>query len=424
MATSKKRALKEAHPGEPWLWKQSWAEGRIRTSVLSSVVFPIFFTGVWSAICLPVAYMVFWRGEVGADDWMFWWISLALTVTNFFLILWAVAAVARWLKYGRSFFEMASVPGVIGGQLAGVVCSSSKIKAQGGFRIKLSCINSVSPRNSEHISRNILWEKEQLIAHGMLPKDSRQTAIPILFQIPYECRSTDETDWRDMVYWQLEVAAETAGSDYHAQFQVPVFRTPQSDPDFVIDESLISQYVAPVDDERDLRKAKVRRTPLPTGDGQQFSFPMARQWKGAILVTLFAVLFLGLPVGLWWWSDLGGGIWIFSAVSGLVGFVTALIAVNLWFYKSKIEVSPRGLAVTGGLFGIGRRRWVDEEELVEIKKSNNFDSNGQKYYDLIVVCLDDQKITAGKYIPGDRLATSIIRQIEQAMGRDGDQDSS
>ena len=418
MATSKNRALKESHPGEPWLWRADWAEGRIRTSMFP-VVFPVVFAGIWCAVCWPIVSMVL-SGKIlqNKEEQVFWWVVMGLGVMGIFLVLWAIVAFLGWLKCGRSVFEVASVPGVIGGQLAGVVRCSRKVQAPDGFRVKLSCIHRENTRNSDTISQKILWENEQILARDLLEETFDQTAIPILFQIPYHCRSTKGERWSgDAVFWRLEVTAKNLGLNYHVQFTVPVFRTPESDPEFVVNESLITPYAAPVDDERDLREAGVVRTPLTTGDGQEFLFPMAQERKGAVVTTLLTLMFAGVPTGLWLWSNFDWGDRFFFVVFILAALVTGSISIYLWFYQCKIEASRRGLAVTGGLFGFGRRRWVDAAEVVKIKKSSNYQSNDQKYYHLVIVCRDGRKVTAGKHIPGNRLAMSLIRQIENVMGK-------
>ena len=38
-------------------------------------------------------------------------------------------------------FQMASVPGVIGGQLAGAIVTSAKIRPEDGFHVTLKCTN-------------------------------------------------------------------------------------------------------------------------------------------------------------------------------------------------------------------------------------------------------------------------------------------
>jgi hypothetical protein len=424
---SSNRALKEAHPEEPWLWKKSWAKGRIRSSSIV-VIMSIFFTGVWTAFCLPL-FHAFFNDKIiqqgnGGEDRLLWWLVVLFMITNGCLIVWTVRIVARWWRCGPAVFEMASVPGVIGGQLAGVVYCPKKLRPHDGIRVKLICFLREHTRNSDTDPLDVLWENEQIIGRDILEDDPNRTGIPVLFQIPYECPSTTMEDETEMVFWQLEVSAELAGAKYQVQFAVPVFETPQSDPDFKIDKSLIEPYLAPEDDERDLHEAGVRRTTSLNGDAQQFLFPMGRQLKGAFAFGFMGVLFLVVSVGVWFWIEFWFVALVFSVPFGLAGLFGVVAGFELAFYKSTVEASPRGLAITGGLFGRGQRRWINAEEVVKFQKTSNykeeasdFQESKKKYYDLIVVCQNGQKITAAKRILGNRLTTSIIRQIEQVMGK-------
>jgi hypothetical protein len=197
---------------------------------------------------------------------------------------------------------------------------------------------------------------------------------------------------------------------------VPVFKTPESDPRFVVDRSLIAQNAAPEDPQRDLRDAGVVKIASPAGDSCRFVFPMARQPGAAVALTLLSLAFLGVPVFLLYQDS-----WLttafFGTIFGLAGFLLAMVALNLWFYRSVVDVSRRGLTVTGGLFGLGSSRWIDAAEVVKIKTTSHFSSENLMYFDFVVVCRDGRQVTAGKRLPGRRLTDSVIRQIEQAMGK-------
>ncbi len=244
----KKGALAQAHPEEPWLWRKDWADGTIRgsaTSLAGPLVFAIFWNGFFA-----VAWFAFLCNRTGrSDEQVILWFMIPFTIIGLGLLGLAAVSVMQWRKFGRSVFQMASVPGVIGGQLAGVIRTPVKIEPQDAFRLKLTCVDLVSSRGSRSISRNLVWQDEQRIAHDMLQSDVSHSAIPVLFQIPYECRPTDDSDPKNIISWTLEVAAKTRGLDYWAQFDVPVFKTPESDPHFVVDRDLVAKYAAPEDPE-------------------------------------------------------------------------------------------------------------------------------------------------------------------------------
>lgn len=75
----------------------------------------------------------------------------------------------------------------------------------------------------------------------------------------------------------------------------------------------------------------------------------------------------------------------------------------------------RGLAITGGLFGLGPRRWIDADAIRQIDTRQAMSSNRKVWYDLVVVRSDGKRVTAGKRLLGKRLAAAILRQIEDAV---------
>ena len=221
----------------------------------------------------------------------------------------------------------------------------------------------------------------------MLQRDVDHSAIPVLFQIPYECRPTDERDLDNMLIWRLEVTAKTPGIDYRAEFEVPVFKTSESDPQFVVDRSLIAKYTVPEDPQCDLHDAGVIKTPSLGGDGWQFVFPMARRAGAALIVTGVGVVFCGAPF-VWLCLDFQYIAIPFAIVFWLMGSAALIAAAVLWFYRSVADVNHRGVTVTGGLFGWGSSRWIAATEVERIDTESNMKSYKLMYYDLIIVCRD------------------------------------
>ncbi len=259
----------------------------------------------WNLISVPLL-VVFPRDALDKGDWAPL-LLLGFPAVGLILILAVAVVVLRWRKYGQSVFEMASLPGVIGGQLAGVIRVSKKVEPEESFRLALNCVNRVVTHSgdSDNISENVLWQDEQLIAHELSQSDPEQSAIPVLFQIPYECRPSDETEANDKIIWRLGVSAKTPGLDYSAKFEVPVFKTPESDPNFVVDRSLIAPYVAPENPERDLRDAGLVRTESPSGEGFRLVFPMGRAAGMGFVFMLVGLIVGGVPVFMYYLTPRG-----------------------------------------------------------------------------------------------------------------------
>ena len=408
---------------KPWLAKKEWAEGRIVYSDKASIVALWLFALLWNLITVPSCIAIYPKASAAflGGDWLPL-VALVFPAAGLFLVVSAIVSSLRWRKYGRSVFQMASVPGVIGGQLAGVIRTAVKIHPAVAFQLRLSCIKETHFRGKDSgRMRTVVWQDEQAILHELLQDDAGQSAIPVLFQIPYECHETAEPDADHSTIWQLEVTASAPGLRYGVTFDVPVYKTPESDPNFAVDRSLIAQYTAPEDAEQELSAGRVIKMASPTGDGWRFVFPMARNPGADAQVTLAGVVFFSIP---FWLPYLEPGWFVFvffGGIFGLVGFVILLFAVNCWFYRSVIDASPRGLTVTGGLFGCGPSQWIAAADVLRIQPISNFQtgegSSAVLYYNLVITCAHGPRVTACKRLRGKPLASAVIQQIQQAMGK-------
>jgi hypothetical protein len=406
-----KAALAAAHPDEPWLQKQDWAEGKVISSNRMAMMFSLAFAAFWNVISAPLLFIL--PGEViGKGNWLAL-IGMLFPIVGLGLIAWAIYSVLRWRKFGQSVFQMASVPGVIGGQLAGVVRTSAKVLPEDGFQIALSCINKVTTGSGKNrsTSEHILWQDDQVVGRDLLQNDPDHTAIPVLFAIPYECRPTDETLSDNQTIWRLAAKAKVPGVDYSTAFDVPVFKTAESNANFVADASLMAEYTVPPNPERDLHEAGVVREPSPSGEGCKFTFPMGRNLGSTLGISAFWLIWSGAVVLMIY---LDAGIF-FPVVFGLFDALILLFVVDIWFYKSTVDVSPRGLSVTGGLLGLGKTRWVDASDVAKIEPAQGMQSGQTAFYNIVVTCGAGKQITIGKRLASHHLATAVIGQIEQAM---------
>ena len=160
-----------ANPAEPWLQKADWARGQATSSNWTALVVWLELAAYWNLVAAPLYLLL--PGEILSGGNRLWLVALIVPAVGLALIAGAMAALRRWRKFGQSVFQMAAVPGLIGGQLAGVIRTTCKVLPQDGFRLTLRCTQTIVTRSGEHSNtrENLLWEDDQVVARDLLQTD-------------------------------------------------------------------------------------------------------------------------------------------------------------------------------------------------------------------------------------------------------------
>ena len=393
-------------PEEPWLWKPDCAAGRIRSSNKAVMYFLIGFACFWIVISSPIWFML--PAAIGRRDFTEMWLVI-FPIVGIGLAVAALVAVLHRLRYGESTFEMAKVPGVVGGILARVVRVPVKVTPREGFRVTLSCVQIDT--GGESTSKTVFWEDEQTIACELLQDDREQSAVPVLFGIPYDQPETSCEQGTTEIVWRLAVKADEPGFDYSASFDVPIFKTPGSDPDFQPDKSALAPYLALPDPEADLARAGVIKTPSPDGPGTRYVFPAARHLGMILGFTLFVLIWSAVIAGMIY---LGAGI-LFPIGFGLFGLLFVYFAADLWCYQSTIDVFGRQVVVSRGYLGLVKTKRLDIDKIEKVFHKESMRSGNTAYYDVHFDLGDGKKALVGKRIKTKPLADAVVRELEAAL---------
>ncbi len=410
LGSKKKKELENAFPGEPWRQKPEWAQGLIKSSGKTILVFSIIFAVFWNVVSFPIAMMVL-LNEAGKGDLKIY-LVLIFPVVGVFLILWAVFMIVRWRKFGESEFRMDTVPGVIGGALSGKICTTVDIAAEDGYRVSLRCVNrymSGSGKNRTTHERT-LWESEKIINSEFLEKELACTEIPVVFAIPYSEKPTDESNSRNSIIWKLLVSAAVPGIDYSAEFEVPVFKTDDSDPEFSLSELGAEGSRGDEQNGRELvRRAGIVISPGFSGGGTRYLFPMARNWKTSLLLTLFAILWTGVVGGIYF----AGAPLLFLIVFGAVDIILIICVFNSWLDKRVVEADKYSLKMSGGILGIGRSREVDSKEIDGFGVHMTSQSGNTTFYKVLLRTKSGDKYKVASGIKGKASADAFVAELEK-----------
>lgn len=399
----------DAPANAPWLKRADWASKRILANGGATIHAPVLASIAiwWNVASVPLLTVLPTLLPQPNNHWL--WATLLVPVAGVLLVAAFVHQSLRARRFGDSVFELASLPGVVGGQLTGIVRIPRPVLAVDGFRLRLICMESRSRRRDEFVDE-VIWQDERLVMNPIV--DHNETLVPVLFAIPYELPETSRSDAARDFAWRLDVWARVRGVDYAAKFDAPIYKTTESRADFHLDVGLEAGSTPPVDKGIVLREAGIIRE-LLEGGGVRLTFKAARNWPSALIISLFVfacgglLIFTTLPLV----PKL-----VVAALAALFGWV----ALDLWLYRSVIEASPRGLAIRGGLLGIGPLRVVATEDIqrfnVEEAISN---SEGGVWKSVVVVPRRNRgkKLTLGKAISSKLAQEAVIDELNVALGR-------
>ena len=289
--------LQARYPEEPWQHREDWAAGQVRSSAQPTLILSTVFATFWNLIPLPLLFML--PGEVLEKGNRLALIGLIFPAAGLGLIVWAVRNIIRVRKFGSPTLQLETLPGVIGGSLAGVVRTGRPLRPEQGFALVLDGINrrTTGAGKSRSTQERILHQQTLTVPLEQIGQDATGSTIPLRFAIRFDAPPTNHDDADNAYLWRVSVAAEVPGVDYAANFEVPVFRTAASH----ADPAPAATPAATTADSDLLNSGGLR----------------VRQEDGSLVVTLAAaqnkVAALGLTAFLALWTGFAALLWLTSS---------------------------------------------------------------------------------------------------------------
>jgi hypothetical protein len=377
--------------GKPWLKRKDWAAGRIASGTRKSVLLIWIFTLFWNAFSAPVV-LIGLPAELHKGNHAIL-IALLFPIVGIGMIIFALNATLAWRKFGQSLFEMAAIPGALGGTLEGEIQVKTKLRPQHGLHLRLSCIRQRTAGSGKDRSTTeiILWQDEKWLRPDLPQTDLNATGIPIYFKLPAD-QPESTVAAGDGIHWKLEASATLRGPDFHAAFDVPVFKLPEP-PEISGDPT--AQYQMSLDEMRQQIHSKIQVNDLPDG-GKEFIFPAARNIGPAAGLTLFWLVWTGIVVALFWnWKQVPV---IFPLVFGAADLLITIFTFNLWFLRSRVVVTSEQVTVQKSWLGIKRERRLAASNVTGFDAQAGMTTGHSVYYDLKIRTGDDFAAQKAKFI--------------------------
>lgn len=370
-------------PDKPWLLRDEWRDGVLREGN-KELYAGAFFTALWNSIAWPLA-ILFLLSDDKKPLWLYLVVGLFPAIGVGF-VAWLAKQWLRRRKYGASTLRLATVPGVIGGKFSGVVLAPVAVRAADAVRVSLTCTRVV--KSGEDTKTELLWQDERDIAKFLDAGEPGRVGVPVMFTIPSHAQPTDD-DKR--VTWTLKAKAQLPGIDYAASFEVPVFRTADSQEGIDVELAPLSEYEADRPLEALLAEEGIVVEPQAALGSVRYFAPAGRRLGVAIPLTIITLIFAGVGVGMLW-----NAMWLFGVVFTLVGMAMIAATLHTWLAESELIVAEDHWTTRQSwrFFG-GKPRTFEtqyvREVLLQTSSTTQSGSDVQRYQDVVARLLGEPK---------------------------------
>ncbi len=204
--------LRATNPDRPWMWKTDWASGQIPDQGGSEAALLWIVALMFICLTAPcaVACLQDWTERRQAKGL----IGLLFLAVDVFITGWAVHSTIRSLRFGKSVFEIHTLPAMVGGTLSGMIRIDRPVDFPQGVVLRLACFRFTS-------RQTVVWDSEQAIDQIFTASLARE--IPVVFRIPADAPPCDDSNPNDRIQWRLECRAASESIRYVVGFNVPVF---------------------------------------------------------------------------------------------------------------------------------------------------------------------------------------------------------
>lgn len=410
-ADKKKNKLIQKDPNKPWLWREDWKLGIVKSGTKIGFNAMVGFTVLWNSISLPIATILF----LDEDDNP-WWAKLIVLIFPLIGVAAIGYCVYLWIriqKYGKAIFRMGNVPGVIGGRLTGVVVVPKALAGARSIRTKLVCTETVGRGDDQ--TDEVRWQDDRTIKQTLASDELGKVGIPIIFAIPSDAPPTNEAD---DFKWKLSVKAKTSGIDFSEEFEVPVFWTEDSQEDFQIDDEPLSQYEEIIPLKQQLAEQGFVVEHLTATDSIRYSLPPGKNKAMSVVVTIAMLIFTGASIGM-----LMSQVWLMGIIFSLFALLLIYATFECWLGCSDLTIVGERWTSRSGWFGF--RGKGQEFTISQIKSiiaqdsmSSGSGSERKQWRNVKVKLVDDKELMLVKNVLAGSTERNLLAELRRRAGMD------
>jgi len=415
-----------ANPDSPWLWRQDWAASRVDSKKKSGTI------GWWIAavlanmLLLPISLGSISKGLPTLDPTYIF--PAALGLLPLLVLFGAIRATMRVKRFGKVYFEMATLPFSPGSRVTGAIHIHLDTDDRQGIDLKLWCTRNVVTGSGKNrsVHKMPLWEETKNISSASLARGPLDTTIPVDFTIPSDALLTDLDNPNDQIQWSLKLNANIPGVNYSDEFELPVFRKARSPEALAPARQANSSFELPSEGQTVTRSETSAEIPEPklhrvvvtdSAQGLEFYFRAGRNLFRAVLCVILAAACGALLDAMIHMPQRQP---IFALVIvGLLTFVLTLASIHTALTSTCIVVGNGVISWRQSVLGIGLTRGTQIADVASIQAVTSIQqasSSGSTLYTLRLETNTGKKLTLVDEIQSRQEAQWIVSEIEKRAG--------
>jgi hypothetical protein len=417
----KQSEVELAHPNSPWLWRADWAAARVESKNKRSAVSWWVAAVLINMLSLPVSLAAISQGQTTQDPKLI--IPAALEVVGLIVLFCAIRATIGFERFGRTYFEMASLPFSPGSRMAGSIHVQLNADAIRGVDLSLSCIRRVvtGSGHDSSVQQVPLCEDSKNLSAASLSHSPLDTIIPVEFALPADAFQTSHDNQRDQVLWMLKVKADIPGINYSDEFELPVFRTsssPSPAATFAGGTQIASfgqSTTMPTEVSAEISEPPHHRVIFADSpDGLQFHFRAGRNVARTVLIVSLAAAISALFLGMLRVQPEAPK--FAFAVVGLLDFFLILAVIRSALSATRIVAGNGVISWRRSVLGFGKTHEMQISDVDAILASTSIQQGSSTLYSVILKSKSGKKYTLVDDIESRQEARWIVWQIEKRAG--------
>jgi hypothetical protein len=250
-----------------------------------------------------------------------------------------------------------------------------------------------------------LWSDESEVTAG------GDSSIPVAFLIPPESRPSDETNFRDRIYWRLSALSPGGLVNYKSSFEVPVFQ--------------IGETSAQASNTVDLRTRRDQRVSEFRPQGSAIRFGLTTSGQTEIYFRAFRnpSVVLGLLGFLAVWSAVTylifkeGAPLIFKVVWPALEAIVVVWVMALMFGSTNVLIGDGELKTMWRFLGIPiSTRRIPSGDVLDVRSIAGMTAGRTVYRRIQVRCRNTRELNFGDGIGDPIEADWLATKIGEALG--------